>query len=180
MSIAGDGPEILTIVTYLVAAQTSGAQVVAFANSAVNTINSIKQASEFGLNKSKQLAALLVSISDVNSLGLPAAQGLYDTSGRYWDESDVARAFAKRFLAVHSKMPTREQANTDAGLLNWFRAMKETGSDAPDTVMGWLHAHTLDYFRRPVTPRADGRVLYKPTLYQLKRPEQSKYPWDPL
>jgi len=164
--------------TYLVAAQSSRAQVVAFANSAVNTINSIKQAAEFGLGKSKSLAALLVYISDVNSLGLPAAQGLYVTSGLYWDESDATRAFARRFFAIHNKMPTREQANIYAGLLNYFRAVKETGSDAPDTVMAWLHTHTLDYFGRPVTLRADGRVLYALTLYQVKTPEESKYSWD--
>jgi len=165
--------------SFLVQAQASEAQVVAFANASIDTINSIKQAGEFGLTKGgKKLAALLMYVSDVHSIGLANAQGLYVTSGFYWDESDKSRAFADRFMAVEHQMPTKEQANIYAGLINYFAAIKATGSDQAETVMRWLHTHTLDYFGRPVTLRIDGRVLYDLTLYQVKSPAESKAPWD--
>jgi branched-chain amino acid transport system substrate-binding protein len=165
--------------SFLLEAQSSTAQVVAFANASVDTINSIKQAGEFGLAKSgKQLAALLVYISDVHSIGLDNAQGLFVTSGFYWDESDAARAFAKRFFAIQHAMPTKEQANIYAGLMNYFHAVQTVGSADPDKVTAWLKSNTLDYFGRPVTLRADGRVMYDLTLYQVKSPAESHEPWD--
>jgi len=165
--------------SYLITAQSSPAQVVAFANASIDTITSIKQAGEFGLAASgKKLAALLVYISDVHSIGLADAQGLYVTSGYYWDESEASRAFARRFFAIQHAMPTKEQANIYAGLTNYFRAVKETGGDAADPVMTWLKSHPLDYFGRQTTLRADGRVMYDLALYQVKSPAESKAPWD--
>lgn len=165
--------------SYLLAAQSSPAQVVAFANASVDTITSIKQAGEFGLADSgKRLAALLIYISDVHSIGLANAQGLYVTSGFYWDESDASRAFSRRFFAARRAMPTKEQANIYAGLMNYFHAIKETGSDQPDTVVAWLRTHSLDYFGRPTTLRGDGRVMYDLALYRVKSPTQSRELWD--
>ena len=181
-SVAGDVSTPMMTADFssaLIAAQASPAQVVAFANASVDTINSIKQAGEFGLSQSgKRLAALLIYISDVNSIGLATAQGLYVTSGFYWDESDASRAFADRFFAIQHAMPTKEQANIYAGLMNYFAAVKAVGSTDADATAAWLHSHTLDYFGRPVTVRADGRVLYDLTLYQVKSPAESKRPWD--
>jgi branched-chain amino acid transport system substrate-binding protein len=164
--------------SFLVQAQSSSAQVVAFANASVDTINSVKQAGEFGLAHSKTLAALLMYVSDVHSIGLGNAQGLYVTSGFYWDESDRSRSFADRFMADQHVRPTKEQANVYAGLVNYFAAVKATGSTDGDAVMAWLHSHTLDYFGRPASLRIDGRVLYDLTLYQVKSPAESTGPWD--
>ncbi|MBV8574369.1 MAG: ABC transporter substrate-binding protein, partial [Acetobacteraceae bacterium] len=161
------------------AAQKSPAQVVAFANASVDTINSIKQAGEFRLAASgKKLAPLLIHVSDVHSIGLANAQGLYVTSGFYWDEGDASRVFSKRFFAVRHAMPTREQANIYAGLMNYFRAIKETGSDQPDTVIVWLRTHPLDYFGRQTTLCGDGRVMYDLALYRVKSPQESREAWD--
>jgi branched-chain amino acid transport system substrate-binding protein len=164
--------------SFLVQAQSSTAQVVAFANASVDTINSVKQAGEFGLAHTKKLAALLMYVSDVHSIGLANAQGLYVTSGFYWDESDKSRAFANRFMAIRHQRPTKEQANVYAGLVNYFAAIKATGSTEAEVVMPWLHSHTLEYFGRPVTLRIDGRVMYDLTLYQVKSPAESTAPWD--
>jgi branched-chain amino acid transport system substrate-binding protein len=164
--------------SFLLEAQASSADVVAFANASVDTIASVKQAGEFGLQKTKKLAALLVYISDVHSIGLQDAQGLYATSGFYWDENEASRAFAKRFFAARNAMPTKEQANVYSGLMNYFHAIKETGSDDPDTVMKWLRGHKLDYFGAQTSLRADGRVMYDVGLYQVKAPTESKAPWD--
>ena len=164
--------------SYLLEAQNSSADVVAFANASLDTIASVKQAGEFGLQKTKKLAALLVYISDVHAIGLQDAQGLYATSGFYWDTNDATRAFAKRFFEVRKAMPTKEQANVYAGLTNYFRALKETNSNDPDTVTKWLRGHPLDYFGQSTSLRADGRVMYDLGLYKVKSPEESKQPWD--
>jgi branched-chain amino acid transport system substrate-binding protein len=165
--------------SFLIAAQSSPAQVVAFANASIDTITSIKQVGEFGLARSgKKLAALLIYLSDVHAIGLADAQDLYVTTGFYWDESEASRAFAQRFFAVQHAMPTKEQANIYAGLTNYFRAIRETSADGADPVMAWLRSHDLDYFGRRTTLRADGRVMYDLALYQVKSPAESKAPWD--
>jgi branched-chain amino acid transport system substrate-binding protein len=165
--------------SFVLAAQASRAQVVALANSAKDTVNAIKTANEFGLVKGGQkLASTLLFISDVHALGLDVAKGLTVVTGFYWDENDATRSFAKRYLARMEKMPTKEQANTYAGVRAYLRMVEAAGSDQPDAVIVKFKALPLDYFGKPAHVRADGRAIYDLSLYEVKAPEQSKGPWD--
>src|SRR5262249_38336971 len=149
----------------------SKAQVVALANSAKDTVNAIKTAHEFGLvSGGQKLASTLLFISDVHALGLGIAQGLSVVTGFYWDENDHTRAFAKRFFARHSKMPTKEQANTYAGVKAYLQMVQAAGSEQPDAVIAKFKSEPIDYFGKRAAVRADGRVIYDLTLYEVKSP----------
>jgi branched-chain amino acid transport system substrate-binding protein len=165
----------------LLEAQQSSANVIALANSAGDTINSIKQAAEFGVGRDgrQKLAGLLLFISDVHSLGLPVAQGLFVTTGYYWDEDDGSRAFAKRFaVEFNGRMPTKAQANAYAEVKHYLAAVAEAKTKAPDAVMAAMRKAPIDYFGRKADLREDGRVMYDVALYQVKTPAESKAPWD--
>ena len=165
----------------LLQAQQSGASVIALANSAGDTINSIKQAAEFGVGRDgrQKLAGLLLFISDVHSLGLPVAQGLFVTTGYYWDEDDGTRAFAKRFAAeFNGRMPTKAQANAYAEVKHYLAAVTSAKTKSPDTVMEAMRKTPIDYFGHQAELREDGRVMYDVALYQVKTQAESKAPWD--
>jgi branched-chain amino acid transport system substrate-binding protein len=167
--------------SFLLQAQASGAKVIGLANAGGDTINSIKQAAEFGIVKGGQkLAGLLVFISDVNSLGLKLAQGLNLTEAFYWDQNDATRAFAKRFAEKFGgKMPTSIQAGFYSATRRYLEAIKEAGTDDADKVMAVLKKEPFD---DPVfgksTIRGDGRNVHDMYLYEVKKPEESKGPWD--
>jgi branched-chain amino acid transport system substrate-binding protein len=167
--------------SFLLQAQASGAKVIGLANAGGDTINSIKQAGEFGIVKGGQkLAGLLVFISDVNSLGLKLAQGLNLTEAFYWDQNDATRAFAKRFAEKFGgKMPTSIQAGFYSATKRYLEALKEAGTDDADKVMAALKAEPFDdpIFGKS-TIRADGRNVHDMYLYEVKKPEESKGPWD--
>jgi branched-chain amino acid transport system substrate-binding protein len=165
----------------LLAAQQSSANVIALANSAGDTINSIKQAAEFGVGRDgrQKLAGLLLFISDVHSLGVPVAQGLFVTTGYYWDQDDGSRAFAKRFAAeFNGRMPTKAQANAYAEVKHYLAAVADAKTKAPDVAMAAMRKMPVDYFGRKAYLREDGRVMYDVALYQVKTPAESKAPWD--
>jgi branched-chain amino acid transport system substrate-binding protein len=165
----------------LLQAQQSSANVIALANSAGDTINSIKQAAEFGVGRDgrQKLAGLLLFISDIHSLGLNVAQGLFVTTGYYWDADDGSRAFAKRFAGeFNGRMPTKAQANAYAEVRHYLAAVAAAKSKAADAVMEAMRKGPIDYFGREASLREDGRVMYDVTLYQVKKPEESKAPWD--
>ncbi|PWC34679.1 ABC transporter permease [Azospirillum sp. TSO35-2] len=165
--------------SYLLSAQGSGAKVVALANVGAETIGTIKQAGEFGLTESGQrLVGYIVFITDIHSLGLELAKGLYVTSGFYWDRDDRTRAWSKRFFERHGKMPTKEQANTYLATLHWLKGVKAAGSTDAAAVTAAMKAMPTDYFGTPGSIRKDGRVLYDLNLYQVKSPAESKAPWD--
>lgn len=165
--------------SYLLSAQGSGAKVVALANVGAETIGTIKQAGEFGLTESGQrLVGYIVFITDIHSLGLDLAKGLYVTSGFYWDKNDQTRAWSKRFFERHGKMPTKEQANTYLATLHWLKGVKAAGSTDAEAVTAAMKAMPTDYFGTPGSIRKDGRVLYDLELYQVKTPAESKVPWD--
>lgn len=165
--------------SYLLSAQGSGAKVVALANVGAETIGTIKQAGEFGLTQSGQrLVGYIVFITDIHSLGLDLAKGLYVTSGFYWDKNDQTRAWAKRFFERHGKMPTKEQANTYLATLHWLKGVKAAGTTDAEAVTAAMKAMPTDYFGTPGSIRKDGRVLYDLELYQVKTPAESKAPWD--
>jgi branched-chain amino acid transport system substrate-binding protein len=168
--------------SFLLQAQASKAQVVGLANAGGDTINSIKQAAEFGIVKGGQrIAGLLVFITDVNSLGLETAQGLTITTGYYWDLNDKTRAFAKRFAAqMNGKMPTMVQAGVYSSLLHYLEAVKTVGSaaDGAKVVEAMRQTSYDDPLFGKTTVRADGRAIHDMYLVEVKKPAESKGPWD--
>jgi len=166
--------------SFLLQAQSSGAQAIALANAGTDTILSIKQAHEFHIGPpSQKLVAMALFITDVHSLGLEAAQGLYFTAGFYWDRNDASRAWSKRFFARMGRMPTREQAETYSAVHHYLRAVLATVSKDAGTVIAWMKANPLDDFYAPgARIREDGRLIHPIYLWQVKSPAESKYPWD--
>jgi branched-chain amino acid transport system substrate-binding protein len=167
--------------SYLLQAQASKAQVIGLANAGGDTINSIKQASEFGIVKGGQkLAGLLVFVSDVHSLGLERAQGLSLTEAFYWDLNDQTRAFSKRFAAKNNgKMPTSVQAGFYSATLAYLNAVKAAGTDQSDAVMAKLKSTKWDDpVFGPSYIRADGRKMHSMYLFEVKKPAESKGAYD--
>ncbi|HTR83424.1 MAG TPA: ABC transporter substrate-binding protein [Reyranella sp.] len=167
--------------SYLLQAQASKAQIIALANAGGDTVNSIKQAADFGIMKGGQkMAALLAFISDIHSLGLERAQGLQLTESFYWDLNDKTRAFSKRFgEKFKGKMPTQVQAGFYSATLAYLNAVKATGTDDPDKVMVYLKSNKWDDpIYGPSYIRADGRKMHDMYLFEVKKPSESKGPWD--
>ncbi|MDE2167702.1 MAG: ABC transporter substrate-binding protein [Alphaproteobacteria bacterium] len=167
--------------SYLLKAQGSGAQVIALANAGGDTINSIKQAKEFGIFKSgkQRLAALLIFISDVHSLGLEAAQGIVLTTGFYWDLNSQTRAWSKRFFAKRNAMPTMTQAGNYSAVMHYLKAVQAAGTKDPLKVAAKMREMPVnDFFAKNGHLRVDGRMVHDMYLVQVKSPKESKYPWD--
>jgi branched-chain amino acid transport system substrate-binding protein len=167
--------------SFLLQAQSSGAKVVGLANAGGDTINSIKQAAEFGIVQGGQkLAGLLVFLTDVHSLGLKTAQGLVLTETFYWDLNDSTRTWSDRFMKVTNKRPTMVQAGVYAGVLHYLKAVHATGSakDALKVVAKMKELPAEDALFGKSTVRADGRVIHDSYLFEVKKPEESKGPWD--
>ena len=169
--------------SFLLQAQASKAKIVGLANAGGDTINSIKQAAEFGIVAGGQnLAGLLMFITDVKALGLETAQGLIFTTGFYWDLNDGTRDFAKRFMEKgDGKAPTMVHAGVYSSLLHYFKAIEATGTDDGVTVIEKMKATPTD---DPVygkgTIRADGRKIHPVYLVEVKSPAESKGEWDLL
>lgn len=164
----------------LVQAQSSGAKVVALANAGADTQNALKQAAEFGVVQGgQQLAALLVFITDVVSVGLPTAQGLLLTTSFYWDRTDETRAWAGRFMKQKDRPPSLIQAGCYSGVRHWLGAVKAAGTMDADAVAAAMRATPVnDMNNRDVRIRADGRVMCDMYLMQVKTPEESKARFD--
>jgi branched-chain amino acid transport system substrate-binding protein len=124
-------------------------------------------------------AALLAFLTDINSLGLQTAQGLYLTTAWYWDLNAATRAFGKRFFAKINRMPTMDQAGAYSATLTYLKAVQAVGSTDPDKVMGELkRAKINDLFTSGGYVRADGAMIHDMYVMQVKAPQESKYPWD--
>jgi branched-chain amino acid transport system substrate-binding protein len=165
--------------SFLLQAQSSGAQVLGLANAGTDFSNSLKAADEFGITKTMKPAALLAFISDIHSLTLQTAQGLYLTTGWYWDLNDETRAFGKRYFAKTKKEPTMDQAGYYSATLQYLNAVKAVGSTDPDLVMAQLKkAKINDMFTKNGYIRADGLMVHTMYVMQVKTPAESKYPWD--
>jgi branched-chain amino acid transport system substrate-binding protein len=168
--------------SFLLQAQASKAKIIGLANAGGDTINSIKQASEFGIVQSGQkLAGLLVFISDVKALGLPIAQGLIFTEAWYWDMNDVNREFAKRFAAQNKGIyPSMIHAGVYSAVTHYLKAVSELKSDADGKVVvaKMKEMPTDDQLFGKGTVRADGRKIHDMYLFEVKKPEESKGPWD--
>lgn len=166
--------------SFLLRAQASGAKVIGIANAGGDTINTIKQAGEFGLvEQGQSLAALIFFLQDVHSLGLAATQGTYLTTASYWDTDDAARAWSKQFLERAGMMPSMLQAGTYGAVLHYLKAVRAAGTDDPDKVAAAMKAMPIeDAFTKRASIRADGRVLREMYLARVKKPADSKGPWD--
>lgn len=163
----------------LLQAQGSRAKVVGLANAGGDAVNAIKQAAEFGLTRSQIVAPLLLFISDVHSLGLPAAQGLYLTEGFYWDHDARTRAWSKRFFEKHKRMPTMAQAGVYSAVTHYLKAVKAAGTDATDAVIRKMREMPVQDVVIPNGKiREDGRLVHDMFLLQVKKPAESKGPWD--
>ncbi|GLU24768.1 ABC transporter substrate-binding protein [Brucella sp. NBRC 12950] len=166
--------------SFLLQAQSSGAKVVGLANAGLDTSNAIKQAAEFGIVAGGQrLAALLFTLAEVHGLGLEAAQGLTLTEGFYWDRDDESREFSKRFFDRTGRMPNMIQAGTYSAVLQYLKAIKEAGTDETEAVAKKLHEMPVnDVFARNGKVGANGRMIYDMYLMEVKKPDESKAPWD--
>lgn len=165
--------------SYLIRAQASGAKAIGLANAGNDTINSIKQAVEFGLTASGQrLVGLILFISDIHALGLANAHGLLLTEGFYWDMNPIAREWSERFMNRFGKMPTRQQATTYATVVHYLRAIEKLKTDDARSVMAEMKATPMHFFGQEGKIREDGRFIHDLALYEVKKPEESKYPWD--
>jgi branched-chain amino acid transport system substrate-binding protein len=165
--------------SFLLQAQSSGAQVLGLANAGTDFSNSLKGANEFGVTKTMKPAALLAFISDIHSLTLQTAQGLYLTTGWYWDLNEETRAFGKRYFAKMNREPTMDQAGAYSSTLQYLKAVKASGSTDSDKVMAQLKQAKLnDMFVKNGYIRADGLMVHSMYVMQVKTPAESKYPWD--
>ena len=165
--------------SFLLQAQASKADVIGLANAGADLVNSIKQANEFAISSKQRLAALLVYITDVDSLGLNTAKDVYLTTGFYWDMNDATRAWSNRFFAKVDAMPTMAQAGVYSSVLHYLRAVKKTGStDASAVAAAMRDLPVQDMFANGGKVRPDGRMVHDMYLAQVKQPAQSKRRWD--
>ena len=167
--------------SFLLQAQSSKAKIIGLANAGGDTTNSIKQAAEFGIVKGGQnLAGLLVFLTDVHGLGLNNAQGLILTESFYWDYNDQTRAFAKRFAAADRGIhPTMVHAGVYAGVLHYLKAVEALKSDDGTKVIQKMkEIPTDDPLFGKGRVRQDGRKVHPAYLLEVKKPSESKYPWD--
>jgi branched-chain amino acid transport system substrate-binding protein len=165
--------------SFLLQAQASGAQVLGLANAGTDFSNSLKAATEFGITATMKPAALLVFISDIHSLTLQTAQGLYLTTGWYWDVNAETREFGKRFFAKMKREPTMDQAGAYSATMQYLKAVKAVGSTDSDKVMAELKKTKInDMFAKNGYVRADGLMVHDMYVMQVKTPAESKYPWD--
>ncbi len=166
--------------SYLLQAQQSKAKIIGMANGGGDTINLIKQAGEFGIVAGGQkLAGIVMFISDIHSLGLKTAQGLTITEGYYWDKDDLSREFGKKFFARMNRMPTMNQASTYSATMHYLKAVRAAGTRDTKPVLAKMRETPVkDYFTQNGKLREDGRMVHSMLLLEVKKPEESKYPWD--
>jgi branched-chain amino acid transport system substrate-binding protein len=178
--------------SFILQARASKAKIIGIASGPPDNTNAIKLAGEFGVFQGgQQMAGLLVLITDVHALGLKAAQGLVLTTSFYWDMDDKTREWSKRFLqraknfnqhryfAKHNSMPTMWQAGVYSSVVHYLTAVEMAGTDEPLKVGERMRALPVeDFFSRNGKLRADGLMVHDLVLVQVKKPEESRYPWD--
>lgn len=165
--------------SFLLQAQSSKAKIIGLANAGGDMINSIKAANEFGITKNQKLAALLVFINDIHSMGLPVAQGMLLTEAFYWDSNEETRKWSRRFFEQHKRMPNMAQAGVYSGITHYLKAVAATGTDDTTTVMAKMRATPVnDFMTKGGKIRDDGRLIRDMYVYEVKKPSESNYPWD--
>ena len=166
--------------SFLLQAQGSGAKVIGLANAGADTVNAIKQASEFGITQAgQQLAALLMFVTDVHALGTQTAQDLVLTEAFYWDLDDETREWSARFEERHGSKPTMVHAGVYSGLMHYLRAVEAVGSTESEAVVAHMKANPFDdpLFGEGYV-REDGRVIHDMYLFEVKSPDESQGEWD--
>ncbi|MEA2732855.1 MAG: branched-chain amino acid transport system substrate-binding protein [Acetobacteraceae bacterium] len=166
--------------SYLLQAQSSGAKVIALADTGADLINAVKQAAEFGIPKKQVLAGLFTQIVDVDSIGLQAAQGLTVTEAFYWDLNDNTRAFGRRFAQrFGDRVPTANQAGVYSSVLAYLHAVKAADTIEGEAVIAQLRKQPIeDLLFGTVTVRQDGRAVHDMYTFRVKAPSESKSRWD--
>ncbi len=166
--------------SYLLRAQASKAKVIGIANAGGDTTNTMKQANEFGIVQAGQsLAALIFFLQDVHSLGLASAQGTYLTTASYWDTNDATRAWSKEFFAQTGMMPSMLHAGVYGSVRHYLKAVAKAGTDDSDKVAAAMREIPIDdIFSKDAKIRDDGRVTRTMQLARVKKPSESKAPWD--
>ena len=182
-SVRFPSPGTTDFSSYVLQAQSSKAQIIGLANAGGDTINCVKAANEYGITKDQKLAGLLVFISDIHSLGLDLAKGLYATTAFYWDMNDDTRKWSKRFQSHPDNrkkaMPTMVQAGIYSAVTHYLQAIKAAGTDEPDAVLAKMRATPVnDFFAKNGRIGPDGLHRHDMYLVQVKSPQESKYPWD--
>jgi branched-chain amino acid transport system substrate-binding protein len=166
--------------SFILQAQASKAKIIGLASGPPDNVNAIKLGGEFGLFAGgQQMAGLLVLITDIDGLGLKTAQGLVLTTSFYWDMDDKTREWSKRFFAKMGRMPTMWQAGVYSSVMHYLNAIKAAGTDDPLKVAAKMREMPVeDFFSRNGKLREDGLMVHDLILVQVKKPEESKYPWD--
>jgi branched-chain amino acid transport system substrate-binding protein len=166
--------------SFILQAQASKAKIIGIASGPPDNVNAVKLGGEFGVFKGgQQMAGLLMLITDVNALGLKAAQGLLLTTSFYWDMDDKTREWSKRYFAKINKMPTMWQAGVYSSVTHYLDAIKAAGTDDPLKVAAKMRETPVeDFFSRNGRLRDDNLMVHDLVLVQVKTPEESKYPWD--
>jgi branched-chain amino acid transport system substrate-binding protein len=167
--------------SFLLQAKASKAKIIGLANAGGDTINSIKQASEFGIVQGGQkLAGLLIFVNDVHALGLKTAQGLIFTDPWYWDQNDTNRAFAREYFAAQGRMPGYTVVGVYSSVFHYLRAVEALGShtDGKAVVAKMKELPTQDKLMGKGSVRIDGRKIHPMYLFEVKTPDESKAPWD--
>jgi len=167
--------------SFILSAQGSGAQVIALANAGGDTINSLKTVKDFQVTKSgkQSVAAMVLFLTDVHSLGLPSTQGLLLTTAFYWDRTEETRKWSKRFFERMKRMPTDAQAGDYSSTLHYLKAIQAAKTDEASVVMTKMKATPInDMFASNGRIREDGRMVHDMYLAQVKAPNESNSPWD--
>jgi branched-chain amino acid transport system substrate-binding protein len=165
--------------SFLLQVQASKAKVVGLANAGTDMIQAIKHAHEFGLTRQQKLAALLIYITDIHSLGLSVAQGMLLTEGFYWDMNDETRVWSRRYFERMGKMPNMSQAGVYSATRHYLKAVASAGTDETAAVMQAMRAAPIDdFYAKNGRIREDGRMVHDMYLVEVKKPEESKAPWD--
>jgi branched-chain amino acid transport system substrate-binding protein len=167
--------------SFLLQAQSSGAQVIGVANAGADTVNAIKQAAEFGISGKQKIVGLLIQDPEIHALGLAAAQGLQFVEAFYWDQNDETRAFAKRFWKEYGQPPTEVQAGTYSAVAHYLKSVQAAGTDDAKAVMAKMKELPInDFMTRNGRIRDDGRVIRDMYLLEAKSPKESTGDWDLL
>ena len=166
--------------SFILQAQASKAKIIGLASGPPDNTNAIKLGGEFGVFAGgQQMAGLLVLITDIDALGLKTAQGLVLTTSFYWDMDDKTREWSKRFFAKMNRMPTMWQAGVYSSVMHYLKAIQAAGTDDPLKVAAKMREMPVeDFFSRNGHLRADGLMVHDLVLVQVKKPGESKYPWD--
>jgi branched-chain amino acid transport system substrate-binding protein len=165
--------------SFLLQAQSSKAEVIAFADAGGDFINAVKQAGEFGITREQKIVGLIVFIADIHSLGLQSAQGLMLSSAFYWDLNDETRSWSKRFIEKAQKVPTMIHAGTYGAVMHYLKAVEATGTlDGPAVAAKMREMRVNDFMTRNGRIRQDGRLVRDMYLFRVKSPDESKYKFD--